>query len=413
METTINNSMSSTDTIRNVLAHEIGHTFALFDCDVVKFKASCHNSSVMESGNSLSTINDITGLSGPNLDDFSAILQVAYDYMCPPPQPDAPATAPPVCLQTQNSAMSFNQYIAARQACTAAAPWDYPNCTCSSNEPCGLTQADYLVASSCSSGFLWATEPDCTCYDPASTCGFTPSDFQERFNECLGEERNWDWDQCRCYFQGSPILIDIAGQGFHLTSPASGVLFDIDADGKLEQVAWTNSAFGNAFLVLDRNGNGKIDNGTELFGNFTAQPASAEPNGFLALAEFDKPENGGNGDGLINSRDTIFASLRLWRDTNHNGISEPGELFTLPALGVQSLSLDYRESRRRDQFGNQFRYRAKVNPGLESERFAYDVFLKVARTQRARAGGCASRPRWLAPDFERAFDLLSWNPALQ
>ncbi len=88
------------------------------------------------------------------------------------------------------------------------------------------------------------------------------------------------------------------------------------------------------------------------------------------------PANGGNNDGVINRRDAIFTSLRLWQDTNHNGYSEPGELRRLSAMGLEVIDLDYTESRRTDQYGNQFRYRARVRDteGAQSGRWAWDVF---------------------------------------
>jgi len=177
----------------------------------------------------------------------------------------------------------------------------------------------------------------------------------------------------------SPIVIDLSGDGFKLTNAQNGVQFDIAGNGHRNQIAWTAAGTQNAFLCLDRNGNGSIDSGKELFGNFTDQPPSPEPNGFLALAEFDKPENGGNGDGVIDQKDKMFSSLRLWIDANHDGVSQPSELFRLSDRGIFSISLHYKEARKMDRFGNQFRYRGDINitsdTNSQVNRIAYDIFL--------------------------------------
>ena len=182
------------------------------------------------------------------------------------------------------------------------------------------------------------------------------------------------------WYCNSPILIDPSGNGFDLTDAVEGVLFDLHGTGEVRLWSWTASQGDDGWLTLDRNGNGVVDNGTELFGSATEQPASPEgeiANGFSALGVYDQVEHGGNADGLIDARDAIFQSLRLWQDVNHNGSSEEGELHPLLQVDVARIDLSYNNKKATDEHGNEFRFRARVwnRQGRHNGRWAWDVFL--------------------------------------
>ena len=335
--------------------HEIGHTFGL-DHPVFQIAGN----SVMNQGSGINDSNNNTAASIQPCDTQS----VNRNPQCATPTPTlTPTPRPYICDNPTLPDLNGNCPNGAiadsdGYCCVLCGPSSRPN-----------SKIGIEIETASDSEQPASPNPNSCCQDPY---------FQF---SCQQNGGSWNYSTCGC--QSSPIAIDVAGNGFDLTSVQNGVKFNLDAVGESEQLSWIAPGSDDAWLVLDRNNNNLIDNGRELFGNFTLQPAAPageKKNGFLALAVFDKPENGGNADGIINNQDAVFANLRLWQDSNHNGVSEMTELHTLTEKGIAELELRYKESKRTDEFGNQFKYRAKVKDarGEQVGRWAWDVYLVSA-----------------------------------
>lgn len=330
--------------------HEIGHTFGLDDCLSTKNPPCIAAGLTIMGGHTNSEFDT----QGPTTCDFAKVREL---YCPPTPTPTPTPTPDP--------------------------DWPWP-------DPFPPTDPETCQ----NGGWYWNFTNDTCNRDPAdATCGSTkcvPYVIPTDGGDCSGADDycampygcppgTVDGGRGCCCFP-TPVLIDLSGNGFSLTDAYNGVMFDMGGDGKKEPVAWTTTDNDDAWLVLDRNGNGQIDSAKEMFGNFTDQPhATTRLNGFVALAEFDRNDNGGNGDEKITSADSVFANLRLWQDRNRNGVSEPGELHTLTAFDIATLDLDYKESKKSDTNGNRFSYRAKVKDaqGNQIGRWAWDVTLSA------------------------------------
>ncbi|WP_304441792.1 calcium-binding protein, partial [Limnohabitans sp. JirII-31] len=178
----------------------------------------------------------------------------------------------------------------------------------------------------------------------------------------------------------SPLVLDLDGDGVETTlSSKTGVHFDLDKSGFAEQAGWVGKDDG--LLVRDLNGDGKITHGGELFGNHTVlKSGSQAANGFEALKDLDD-----NNDGKVDANDSAYASLRVWKDLNSDGVTEDGELITLEQAGVQSLNVRYTDqgtSATKDAQGNQHQQLGSYTKADGSTQQMDDVWFSVdtART---------------------------------
>jgi hypothetical protein len=159
------------------------------------------------------------------------------------------------------------------------------------------------------------------------------------------------WAQC------SPIVIDTHKDGIRLGPAGRTVSFVVNADGFPDTVQWVRPRGDEAFLTLDRNRNGVVDDGSELFGVGTPLlEGGTAPNGFVGLAQYDRPLLGGNDDGVISPADAVWPELSLWLDFNADGIATRNEMRRPASLGLTSFGIVPRARRYVDEAGNSLPY---------------------------------------------------------
>ena len=191
------------------------------------------------------------------------------------------------------------------------------------------------LAISISPGYSWMAEPlaDIT-RNTVSLIKNRQSRIDQIVDEAVSGNESSSFGRAKTWtLPRDPILLDLDGNGLETVGLAANVYFDHNGDDVLTRTGWVGP--NDVLLVWDRNANGTIDTGAELFGDFTPLPnGTLAPNGFAALAALDE-----NGDGIIDASDPAFADLKLWKDADQNGQTGAGELIALAEAGIVSLSL--------------------------------------------------------------------------
>ncbi|HEX6099977.1 MAG TPA: matrixin family metalloprotease [Thermoanaerobaculia bacterium] len=189
----------------------------------------------------------------------------------------------------------------------------------------------------------------------------------------------------QCSFsQCSPLILDLNGDGIHTTSTDDPVSFDLTGDGVPERLGWTNPATEEAFLWLDLDRNGRVDDGRELFGHGTVlENGLRAQDGFEALSQYDQVSLGGNRDGKLSKEDRVWDRLRLWVDADQDGVCTPPETGPIAEYGVLDIALTYSVHETVDPSGNVHRLRSSYGRWIRGDgrpvvaRFAlHDVFFQ-------------------------------------
>lgn len=184
---------------------------------------------------------------------------------------------------------------------------------------------------------------------------------------------------CRKPGYGSPLIIDMKGNGINLGKSGVGVKFDLFNDLTNYKFQWVSRNEDDVFLALDLNNNFTIDNGSELFGQGTkmlGHTGVKAKEGFMALSQYDLIAHGGNGDGFINNRDEIWKSILLWNDSNANGISEKNEITNISNSKIKSIYLGFRVFHHIDVNGNNIPFWSHVTHKSGRQTSIADVFFK-------------------------------------
>lgn len=180
-----------------------------------------------------------------------------------------------------------------------------------------------------------------------------------------------------CIDTTCPVILDLDGDGFSLGGEENMVVFPMIPQAGTQVQNWVSPGSNDAFLAYDINGNNRIDNGYELFGNGTQLPSGfPAENGIEAMVQWDDPDMGGNGNGYLDHGDSIWSELSLWFDDNADGYTQDGELIPITQSSVNSIRLRARERNLYDIHGNWLRFHGRYQTSDSRAKFVDVYFIR-------------------------------------